>query len=382
MPTIDPKNLTAQIDYRARGNPPSTQPRSSVSNCFPGLEFDLRNLWNRLLAGVELHELLNVVVAVEPGRPEVEDLENALLTAIELDGEELPIRAPATAPGPTRTVERANAFADLVARAGETVRCRFRPRPRSVETSSVGFGLQGLLVFDADPGTPWVTEPQAAARAERITFDFGTRRTVREILVRPAQGLISIFPRNFAWETSDDGVDFSPLFEETGFVPSPERFNVLSAPVTEARFLRWTIRETRPFTFQAGQVGFLIAVGDIAFDVPEVAVELEVRPLFEGPAPVWSEQLAAPGELTQSLCSPWQNDFRDCGCFYWAASRPDFVNVVEGSGQGHNWMDAGRTTDGAGNPLYVGDTIRHEDLFRGWESPEILRFVVGGRDAE
>ena len=26
-----------------------------------------------------------------------------------------------------------------------------------------------------------------------------------------------------------------------------------------------------------------------------------------------------PGELTQSLCSPWQHDFRDCGCFYWAS---------------------------------------------------------------
>ena len=25
-----------------------------------------------------------------------------------------------------------------------------------------------------------------------------------------------------------------------------------------------------------------------------------------------------PGELTRSLCAPWQYDFRDCGCFYWA----------------------------------------------------------------
>ena len=32
-----------------------------------------------------------------------------------------------------------------------------------------------------------------------------------------------------------------------------------------------------------------------------------------------------PGELTQSLCSPWQHDFRDCGCTYWAASHPDIV---------------------------------------------------------
>lgn len=32
-----------------------------------------------------------------------------------------------------------------------------------------------------------------------------------------------------------------------------------------------------------------------------------------------------PGELTKSLCSPWQFDFRDCGCQYWAAGKPDIV---------------------------------------------------------
>ncbi|HYH26487.1 MAG TPA: ferritin-like domain-containing protein [Blastococcus sp.] len=31
------------------------------------------------------------------------------------------------------------------------------------------------------------------------------------------------------------------------------------------------------------------------------------------------------GELTQSLCSPWTHDFRDCGCFYWASNHPDIV---------------------------------------------------------
>jgi hypothetical protein len=32
-----------------------------------------------------------------------------------------------------------------------------------------------------------------------------------------------------------------------------------------------------------------------------------------------------PGELMQSLCSPWQHDFRDCACHYWAANHPDVV---------------------------------------------------------
>jgi hypothetical protein len=36
-------------------------------------------------------------------------------------------------------------------------------------------------------------------------------------------------------------------------------------------------------------------------------------------------EMFRPGELTQSLCSPWTHDFRDCGCFYWASNHPDVV---------------------------------------------------------
>ena len=32
-----------------------------------------------------------------------------------------------------------------------------------------------------------------------------------------------------------------------------------------------------------------------------------------------------PGELMQGLCSPWQHDFRDCACHYWASNHPDLV---------------------------------------------------------
>jgi hypothetical protein len=36
-------------------------------------------------------------------------------------------------------------------------------------------------------------------------------------------------------------------------------------------------------------------------------------------------RMFVPGELTQSLCSPWTHDFRDCGCFYWASNHPDIA---------------------------------------------------------
>jgi len=37
------------------------------------------------------------------------------------------------------------------------------------------------------------------------------------------------------------------------------------------------------------------------------------------------QDVFAPGELSQSLCSPWTHDFRDCGCFYWASNHPDIA---------------------------------------------------------
>ena len=59
----------------------------------------------------------------------------------------------------------------------------------------------------------------------------------------------------------------------------------------------------------------------------QTKISLEVRPFFEAGTGVIKRELLEPGELTQSLCSPWQNDYRECSCYYWAASRPDYVNI-------------------------------------------------------
>ena len=115
-----------------------------------------------------------------------------------------------------------------------------------------------------------------------------------------------------------------------------------------------------------------------------VTASLTVRRLFEGSG--LTEEAAVPGVLTQGLCSPWQNDYRECGCYYWAASRPDFVNVTETgtTAAGHNWMHKGRTAttpknyvqDGSGEP----GQLTYEDLFRAWETE--LHFLRRGQDSE
>ena len=246
--SIEPTNLTAQLHHRAAGNPPSTLPDSAISNCFPGLEFDFRNVWRRLLEGIVLHEASGFVVGAEGEHARFAGrflLEVAgfptLMEVRDADGGE-----------PRSTfMEWSNALADVVAQhSGELVPCVF-----------------------FDPQNP-NAEPETA-----------------QLRVRPM------------------------------FAPS----------------------ETT-----------------------------------QRPTAAIAEELAPPGELTQSLCSPWQNDYQECGCYYWAASRPDYVNVEQtpAGAIGAMWL-APRTDP----PTYdESNAYSHETLFRGWES--LLRFIVGGRDAE
>jgi len=66
-----------------------------------------------------------------------------------------------------------------------------------------------------------------------------------------------------------------------------------------------------------------------------------------------------PGALTQSLCSPWQWDFTDCGCFYWAASRPDIVTGANGK-EGLNFLRRDRDEASAPPPT---------DTWNDWMDP-------------
>ena len=244
--SIEPTNLTAQLHHRAAGNPPSTLPDAAVSNCFPGLEFDFRNVWRRLLDGIVLHESSGFVVGAEG---EHERLAGRFLVSVADFPTLMPVRRPGAAEGAT-WMEWSNALADVVARhSGALVPCVF---------------------FDPQ-------DPEAE---------------------------------------------------------------------------------------------------------PEV-VELRVRPVFarsdasQGATAAIVEELAPAGELTQSLCSPWQNDYQECGCFYWAASRPDYVNVEQTAAGaiGNKWLAQSREPR-----TYAVPDITHQQLFRDWEG--LLRFIVGGRDGE
>jgi hypothetical protein len=255
---VRPVNLSAQLEYRAKGNPPSSMPDSAISNAYPGLEMDVPNVWRRILEGIVLHESLNFVVEVE--KDELRQLKGMMLRQI--------AAIAMTAP---------------------------------------------------------VTGPNADGQVGPLKDAFGSDSMALE------------------WS------------------------NALATIVQE-------------------HTGREVMCTFVSLDgKQELNQNLRVRPFFEAGAPVISKEIAEPGALTQSLCAPWQNDYRECACFYWAANRPDYVNVEsrpDGSSTGNNWMQKDRTADTA--RVYINDDwlddrlLSHTDVIRNWE--KVLRFVIANED--
>jgi len=264
MSKITPKNLTAkriaakQFLHRADGNPPSTLPDSAISNCYPGLEFDFRNVWRRIFVGIVMHEADNYVMAIEDSQ--YQSLLNCRLLKVDGHDMTLLVRGPNVTPNLAWFMEWSNSLSRVLAKAGETLEC----------------------VFTAEAS--------------------------------PDQQL--------------------PTYDKTQ------------------------------------------------------TVQLAIRNFFENDQPVISRELLAPGDLTQSLCSPWQNDYRECACYYWASSRPDYVNVEAGTNGlsvGENWMQRRKPDTPPNERVYKPDArddfkefFSYEDLFREWE--RLLQFEVGGFD--
>nr|WP_284507445.1 ferritin-like domain-containing protein [Caballeronia sp. ATUFL_F1_KS39] len=95
-----------------------------------------------------------------------------------------------------------------------------------------------------------------------------------------------------------------------------------------------------------------------------------------------------PGELTQSLCSPWTHDFRDCACFYWASNHPDIAQPPEPAASPAApewnaevpWERAARAADTLPAPATAdlrGTELDHYEINSRWQE---LNFVLEGRE--
>ena len=265
MSGLIPLNLSARLQRSATGNPAGAMLASGVANCFPGLEFDHRNLDRRFFPGLVV-EFADPLVA----QPSM----GGVVTAVDLDD---PALADAAASHPGLAGNLADLQAEMAADARAWWIVRIAQGGVVIDPQDIrGLGLDSL----------------------------GTWRVVRSI----DPGAVQIVLGRFG----DDGV----------------------------------------------------AAGEVTLDGPR-------RPYLAAGDTI--DEGYAPGELTQSLCSPWQHDFRDCGCYYWASNHPDIaIEAVEPGedpgvppppGTGWlNWQRARPPRDNVPELGYYEISERYQDL--------------------
>lgn len=231
---IIPRNLTARSAYNVAGNPPSTRLESGVGNCYPGLEYDHRNLDRRFFPGL-VFEFLSQEDAESPSAARA----GGRLREVDTTDPEL------------RTVD-----ARYAQRAAQL---------RSALSGDVGSALTSAS------STWFLKSISQGGKTIEMSRGDGT----------PLDGLT-------VWRLvrslRPDAVTLILERRMPASVPGGS-----SAPAPQQVTLEgWRRRYT-----------------DATTGV--------ISPSFQ------------PGELTQSLCSPWMHDFRDCGCTYWASNHPDIV---------------------------------------------------------
>jgi len=191
--------------------------------------------------------------------------------------------------------------------------------------------------------------------------------------------------------TSDDGFEAMFTARITGPAPSSPADQILMTSTDNPAGLaplEWS-NALAPILarHQGGHVTCHVSLEKseayLPHEAPAVPIRMAVEHFFADDTAVIAEALAEAGELTQGLCSPWQNDYRECSCYYWASARPDFVNVEagrDGLARGDNWLQKTRTGDYVPDDYADTRLILYDDLFSDWE--RLLRFQIGGRDAE
>lgn len=292
---ILPRNLTARAAYNVPGNPPSTRPESGVANCYPGLEYDHRNLDRRFFPGLVFE-----------------------------------------------FVSQGDASAPSVIRQGAWL--------RAVDTSD-----------------PSLTAPPsgfegASALVDQLNGDDGAA-----LSASGARWFLASITQTKDTIALTDG-DGSPL---------------------DGLTVWRLVRSLRP-----GPVTLVVRRRDDAKADP-ITLKGWRRNYTDADTGVISAAYA-PGELTQSLCSPWMHDFRDCGCTYWASNHPDIVlaespldeatlpsGAPDQAQRGDTWIDWLRadrdwSATGATGPRGEYATqISHFEINRRWQE---LSIVLEGRE--
>ena len=233
MDRIFPRNLTARAAVQIAGNPVSSRLESGVSNCFPGLEFDHRNLDRRFFPGLVFE------------------------------------------------------FVSSTARR------------------------QGIRLVSVDANDP------------DLDADTFTNRPADKPDAQAQQALAAQLRGNTGKKTLSQGAWFVESLTQAGKTIVLHA-NAQGQPPLDGMTSWRLVRSLQP-----GPLTIKLARrpdsanGNVP---PPATLELTGwrRAYVDSNAGTISGAYAA-GELTQSLCSPWMHDFRDCACYYWASNHPDIV---------------------------------------------------------
>ncbi len=293
------RNLTAQAAYDAPGNPPTTRLESGVANCYPGLEYDHRNLDRRFFPGL----IFDFVSQSDATSPEPKR-QGALLRGVDTDDPALNVPPPGLEETARALLEQLN---------GD-------------DGSALGASLSRWYIAAITQGGNTIRLESAEGEQTTPLDGLVVWRLVRSL--RPAEATLELRRRD---DTS-------------------------GAAVTVKGWRR---------RFTDADTGVISAAYQ-------------------------------PGELTQSLCSPWMHDFRDCGCTYWASNHPDIVlaeapldestlpsgapdEFLLGSAQ-VDWLRADRYWAATSAIGRFGDRsaqMSHFDINRRWQD---LAIVLEGRE--
>jgi hypothetical protein len=285
-----------------------------------------------------------------------------------------------------------------------------RPAERAKPGELVPRNLTAQLLYEA-PGNPPSSRPETSVAncCPGLEFDFRAvwRRIFKGLELREYDSLVvrvdgdcppkyrhleghRLLRIHLPGEKKEDAINV--VTEITGPAASDPKNQVkLTTDENPAGLapLEWSNALARVMAFKGRKVRCEFTK-DKAWELEEVPpdpwektifAEFEVRPFFDDDTAVISRALADAGELTQGLCSPWQNDYRECSCYYWASARPDYVNVdtaESGLSKGDNWLQKRRSGDYVPDDYVDSRLVHYDDLFEDWE--RWVRFQVKGRD--
>lgn len=292
---IFPRNLTAKADYLVKGNPMSSRTESGVENCYPGLEFDQRNIDKYFFPGLlfEFHrdpifgdEKLDIK-QIQPVLRIVEENSNPTKNGLKLSD--------------------AN-YTD------------------NNDENSLIF-MWGIALYKDNKV---VTFENFAPIPEDYKNGLNIWRIIRQIpndyKIGILIGKLELIKDKIAYDNAKD---------------------ILTQGATNK-----VERKNNDDLFWA-----------VLIDTRTKVIDDETG--------VINPDLIEPGGLTRSLCNPWQYDFRDCKCYYWAANKPDIVSSDDGKEQYLDFLRKKRN-EFPEKPFstekeWLNQEITHVDMISNWE---------------